>query len=254
MLLAAGCLLAPACLFASDKYASIIIDDLGDNIHRATEAARLPAPVAVAILPDTPYAETTARLARKHGKDVILHMPMQSVRHHHKHASGTLKLHMSERQFVNKLKSSIASIPHLVGINNHMGSLLTRHPGHMKWLMRTLAQQESLFFVDSRTTDKSVALQIANEYDIPSVQRDVFLDPDFDNETVEQQFQRFIRIAREKGAALAIAHPHPVSLQVIREKLDELKRHGIKLVSLTDYVNKRSKQHVSCTGTACAGL
>ena len=64
------------------------------------------------------------------------------------------------------------------GVNNHMGSLLTRHPGHMLWLMRTLQQhgENPLFFVDSRTTVATVARRLAVENGVPNTDRNVFLD------------------------------------------------------------------------------
>lgn len=243
----------PVAAYATERYASIIIDDLGDNLADSKTVAALPAPITLAIMPGTPYSKTTAKLARRNGKEILLHMPMQSVRHHEM-SSGTLHLHMSREQFKHRLKQSLSSIPGVIGLNNHMGSLITRHPGHMGWLMQTLSEHSPMLFVDSRTTKKSVALQIAEEHNIPSVQRDVFLDPTPDAATINQQFDRFISLARNKGAALAIAHPYPNTLKLIRKRLPELKRHGIKLVGISEYVNKKRKQHVSCTGPACTGL
>lgn len=252
-LLAIACTLASAASLAAEPYASIIIDDLGDNLDRSTEVARLPAPISIAIMPNTPYAVTTAKLAHRHGKEVLLHMPMQSVRHHQL-TPDALSLHMTRNQFVDKLKHSLSSIPHLVGINNHMGSLITRHPGHMRWLMSTLTEYESLIFVDSRTTRKSVAQMIAHEHDVPNVRRDVFLDPQFDTATIDAQFDRLIRLSKQNGSALAIAHPHPTTLKLIKSRLASLKQNGIKLVPISEYVSRRSRQHVTCTGTTCAGL
>ena len=253
-----GCLLALVMLplrstLAAELYASIIIDDLGDNLQQVKSVAALPGPVAIAVMPDTPYADRALKLARKQGKQVLLHMPMQAIEHK-KMAPGYLGLHMSREDFIARVRQSLDSLPGVVGLNNHMGSLITRHPGHMGWLMSTLAEKESLLFVDSRTTDQSVAMQIASEYDVPSVQRDVFLDPDYDRATIRRQFDRFISLVRQNGSALAIAHPHPYSLELLRRRLPELAEHGIKLVPLTDYVSRRNRQHVSCSGTACAGM
>lgn len=247
------CSLFSGAALAAEAFASIIIDDLGDNLERAHDVIRLDAPVSIAVLPGTPYAARTAKLAKRHGKDVILHIPMQSIQHSEL-TDGALSLHMSRQQFLDQLGASLDSVPHLVGVNNHMGSLITRHPGHMRWLMDTLSQRGSLFFVDSRTTDQTVALRIADEHGVPGVERDVFLDPAFDEDTIETQFDRFIKLAREKGSALAIAHPHPNTLRLLKKRLKTLQRHGIRLVSISEYVKKRNAQHVTCTGPACAGM
>ncbi len=238
----------------AQPYASIIIDDLGDNYASAKEVTRIPAALTIAILPGTPYAKKTAELANKHGKDVMLHLPMQSISHQNQ-APGMLQLHMSEQQFTTELRQSLQAIPYLKGVNNHMGSLLTRHPGHMKWLMRTLVtHDEDLFFVDSRTTKQSVALQVAREHDIPSVERDVFLDPDASERTIEQQFDRFVRLVKRQGYGLAIAHPYPQSLRMLKNRLASLEANGIRLIPVSEYIKLRRQQHVTCTGAACAGL
>ena len=59
---------------------------------------------------------------------------------------------MSEDELRRTLARNIESTPGIRGINNHMGSLLTRHPGHMAWLMAELNNQNINYFIDSRTT------------------------------------------------------------------------------------------------------
>lgn len=239
----------------AEKYlASLIIDDVGDNYDYINKIVSGSAEITLAILPQTPYAKKIASVAQKHGKEIMLHLPMQSVAHH-KHSPGTLSLHMTKNAFLTQLQINIDAIPNIKGVNNHMGSLMTQHPGYMNLLMQSLAKHPDLYFVDSRTTDKSIASKIAQENNVPTLQRDVFLDPDFDKHTIEQQFERFIRIAKTQGYALAIAHPHPVSMAFIFDNIHKLQQHGIKLVPVSKLIQQRSKQHhVTCTGTTCTGL
>ncbi len=255
---------APLAAATGVYHASIIIDDLGQNLERVEDMIATDIPLTLAILPGTPYAEHTAHLAKRHDKEIMLHLPMQSVRHHHRQTAGTLTLHMSKQAFVRQLKQNLEAVPDIKGINNHMGSLMTRHPGYMSWLMQTLAELDELFFVDSRTTEQSVAARIAREYRVPSLQRDVFLDPEYNTETLDKQFQRFIDIARERGTALAIAHPHPLSIQYLLTNIPRLAQHGIRLVPVSELIRLRQQaatrhpeeesEHVTCTGSTCAGM
>lgn len=242
--------------------ASIIIDDIGQSFDRVERLVNTDIPLTLAILPKTLYARQIAEQAHDNGKEIMVHLPMQSIRHH-KHSPGTLTLHMTEQRFVEEVKQNLASVPHARGVNNHMGSLMTRHPGYMSWLMQTLAGYDNLYFIDSRTTDKTIASGIAEEHGVPNAQRDVFLDPDFDRQTLEQQFQRFIDTARNHGTAIAIAHPHPHSIQYIFDNIGRLQQHGIKLVPVSELLKvqaqTRAKQtednrHASCTGSTCSGL
>lgn len=241
----------------AEKLASIIIDDLGNNLEHGEMAIALPGAVTLAFLPHTLFASELADRANAAGKEVMLHLPLQSVRHH-SHTPGTLQLHMTQAEFVRQLRSNIASVPHIKGINNHMGSLLTRHPGHMNWLMAVLAEEGGLYFIDSRTTTKSVASSFAEKYKVPNMIRDIFLDPDDRPETLRREFSRFIDRANLSGHAIAIAHPYPRTLQFITDHLDELEEQGIKLVPVSELVNRQHRRevnrNVASTGSAGARL
>lgn len=238
----------------AEKYASIIVDDLGNNFDRGKSVIHFPAPVTLAILPKTEFATTLANLAHINKKEIILHLPLQPIQNHDR-SPGTLDLHMTHKEFLSELKSNIKSVPHIKGINNHMGSLLTMHPGYMKWLMKELSVIGNLYFVDSRTSTKSVAADIAIESHVPSLKRDVFLDPDYRPETIKKQFQQFIKIINRQGYAIAIAHPHPRTLQFIKDNLVQLEAHDIELVSVSQLIKlKTGKTYVTCTGTTCTGF
>jgi len=211
---------------------AIIIDDLG-NKSSDEQAVRLPGAIAYAFLPHTPHTNHLAKLAHANNKEVMLHVPMQSMHDDKKLGPGSLTLDMNESDFVKTLQEDLASIPHVQGINNHMGSLLTRHPGHMLWLMQEINRHGDLFFVDSRTTAKSVARMVATENNVPSLTRDVFLDAENNAAFIEKQFDKLLKIARIHGSALAIGHPYPDTMKVLKKRLQQLESEGIDLVPVS---------------------
>jgi len=222
---------------------SIIIDDLGYLKKRDTRAIQLPGSITYAILPHTPHARELAILAHKMNKEVMLHQPMES-QVNTKLGPGGLMLNMTHDQFTAQLKSNLDAIPHVVGINNHMGSLLTQHPGHMRWLMQEVRNQNNLYLVDSYTTKTSILQKIADENWIPNLRRDVFLDSDRDPAKIRMHFKRLLKIARKTGIALAIGHPYPETMAVLEEELPKLANMGIQLIpvsKLLDRDNKRFK-------------
>jgi polysaccharide deacetylase 2 family uncharacterized protein YibQ len=245
---------------SAEKYASIIIDDIGNNFDYGKDIIAMPVALTIAILPKTIYAKDLARLAIRHQKEVMLHLPMQSVENH-EYSPGTLDLHMTRAEFNRQLLSDLNSVPYIRGVNNHMGSLLTRHPGHMAWLMDELSRRGNLYFVDSKTTSQSIADKIASEHNIPNLSRDFFLDADDNESAIRKQFARFIKKINQRGYALAIAHPYPNTIQFLQIHLGELAEQGISLIpvsSLIKTVNhitpQRDDNHVACTRTTCTGL
>ena len=243
------------------KLASIIIDDVGNNLEYGRDIIELPVALTIAILPGTTYAHDLARLAADRRKEVMLHLPMQSVEHHD-HAPGRLDLHMTNREFRQQLRKNLSAVPYIRGVNNHMGSLLTRHPGHMAWLMDELSKQGGLYFIDSKTTSKSIADQIAVEYDVPNMSRDFFLDPDDEEGTLRRQFDRFIDKVKRRGYALAIAHPYPKTIRFLQQNIGELEQAGITVIPVSELIKTADKKftedtgdhHVACTSTACSRL
>jgi len=121
-------------------------------------------------------------------------------------------------------------VPHAIGVNNHMGSLLTRYPGHMSWLMKSL-KSHNKFYVDSVTSSHSVAGHVAKGLQLPYLRRDVFLDNVQIDSDIEFQFEELIRIAKRNGLAVAIGHPYPETIAVLSKNLLLLDKYGVKLVS-----------------------
>ncbi len=220
---------------------SIIIDDLGNLKQRDLRAIHLPADITYAFLPRTPHAVELANLAYSLGKEVILHLPMESVQHNAL-GPGGLTLNMSREQFLHQLRDDISAIPHIVGINNHMGSLLTQHPGHMRWLMRELGQRDDLYFVDSYTTKASIAVSAANENWVPNIRRDVFLDSDRDPAKIRAELYRAVKLARRHGIALAIGHPYPETLTVLEQEIPKLTAAGVEILPVSQLLDKHMQR------------
>jgi polysaccharide deacetylase 2 family uncharacterized protein YibQ len=210
---------------------SIIIDDIGYRRADDRRALELPGPVALAILPHSPHAAEMSALAAGRGKEVLLHLPMEPAESSMRDflGPGALFLDMSREDFVSTLAADLESVPHATGVNNHMGSLLTRHAGRMEWLMDAL-RLHGKFYVDSMTSNLSVAGEVATRYRVPHLRRDVFLDNRQNTGDIRAQFRRLIDVARRRGRALAIGHPRPETLAVLEEELPLLARYGVRLV------------------------
>ena len=135
----------------------IVIDDLGNNLEYGRRAVDLPGAVTYAILPHTPLAKKLAFYATRvnHRKDIIIHMPMESI-NHKRLGPGGLETHQDQQAFVATLHKAFDAIPFAKGLSNHMGSKLTALPDRMQWLMTELGKT-SLYFIDSKTTGSSTA-------------------------------------------------------------------------------------------------
>ena len=211
---------------------AIVIDDIG---YRKTDrdSLKLHGNFTYSILPHTPFGKTLADQAHQHHHDILLHIPMQAE-NGKKLGPGALTVNMSEKNIRNSLQSSFNEIPYAIGINNHMGSLLTQLYRPMVWTMRFL-KQKHVMFLDSLTTNKSKAGRIARYLEVPELNRSVFLDNKLTPKYIKKQFLQLIHQAKysHSKTAIAIAHPHPETIKNLVLLLPMLAKENIELVPIS---------------------
>lgn len=171
-------------------------------------------------MPHSPNAKHIATLAHNHGNDVIIHLPMAPMAKQPLE-KDTLFPYMNENEVKQIVANAIVRVPYAVGVNNHMGSLMTSNLNGMQHIMKALSEY-SMFFLDSKTIGRTKVKQAASDYNIPVVVRDVFLDDEQKENSIAHQFDLAIAIARKKGYAIAIGHPYPQTVNVLRRKLVNL--------------------------------
>lgn len=217
---------------------AIIIDDLGDRFRDGRRVIDLPGQLTFGIIPYTPFAKKLAHYATAQDKEILLHLPMEAMKDKYLGKAG-LHSAMSRDEFFASLKTSLSYIKNIRGVSNHMGSRLTQNTQMMGWLMQGISQRGDLYFVDSRTIDTSRALVSAREEGIAHATRDVFLDHSRDPVKMKNQWKHFIKQAKRKGSAIAIAHPYPETIRFLKDALAELEENNIRLVPVSELIQWR---------------
>jgi len=218
----------------------IIIDDMGYDKTLGQRAIDLPGALCFSFLPYAPFTSELAENAFSHGKEVLAHIPMQSFEPKNLGKDG-LTWAMDKSELTEKLIAQIAEVPHAIGMNNHMGSLLTQDRESMQWVVAALqgSTTEGLFFLDSRTTKYTVAERVAFESGLATARRDVFFDHTDNEQAIKEQFQSLVSLAKEQGFAIGIGHPKRNTLKVLFEVLNQLDDYGVVLVPLSKQLLKK---------------
>jgi hypothetical protein len=215
---------------------AICIDDLGEDITGTEAALRLPPAVALSFLP---YPETTpafAAEARARGHVVLAHIPMQALSAVNP-GPMALMVGMAPDEVLRRLTWSLERVPGAAGINNHEGSRFTADAGALAPVMQVL-KARGLFFFDSRTTPASRGEAAARAAGVRSVGRDIFLDDDQSEAAVRHQLDLLVTTAKRQGVAVAIGHPHAVTLRILAAWLKQ--DHGVKLVPLDEAMRTKA--------------
>lgn len=213
---------------------AIVIDDLGYNLSAPTQLLSLNLPVTFSIVPQERYSREVAERVRRAGREFIVHLPMEPAGYPHDDPGpNALLLKMDDETLQARLTRHLDSLPGAHGASNHMGSAFTADSGRMAIVQETLARR-GMLFLNSKTSATPVPEAIARARGYAYLERDVFLDNERSETAIRAQLDRAIARARENGQAVAIGHPYPETLRVLRERLPRLSAEGVLLVPISE--------------------
>jgi polysaccharide deacetylase 2 family uncharacterized protein YibQ len=217
---------------------AVVIDDMGVVKKYSKQAIALNGALTLSFLPyaDDLPAQTAA--AKAAGHELMVHIPMQPMGNANT-GINALTTTLSAEELQRRIDWNFSQFSGFVGMNNHMGSKFTQDRALLQPVMLALKKQGG-YFLDSRTTPKSVAGAVAAENGLATLNRDVFLDDVDSLAAVEKQLAHLEKIALKTGQAVAIGHPRPNTLNALRQWLPTLASKQITLVPLSHLMLKKT--------------
>lgn len=218
---------------------ALVVDDMGNSEEALDELLGLGEPVTVSILPYSPYALETASRAHEKGLEVLLHLPLESLNGNGSESGteGLIRSGMSEEEVRSLVGEELDRVPYVRGVNNHMGSKVTADAAMMREILEPI-RERGLFFLDSRTSGKSVAYDVAVGMGVPAVSRQVFLDADGDTGRIKERLLELFRIGRRDGRAVGICHPFKETLRTLKENFGLLRSYGLEAVFASEMAGR----------------
>lgn len=219
---------------------ALVIDDLGYASLDRTEAfLTMGVPLTVTILPAQKHSARVAQRAAELGHQVLLHLPMEPIGYPTTNpGEGAILVDMSASEIRHLTERHLEDVPGAVGISNHMGSMATQDRPTMTAILE-LCGREGLYFLDSRTTPRSLVGRLAREMKTPCVRNDLFLDHERTVENVSARLNELVQLARDQGSAVGIFHPHEVCLETIPPEIERHRTEGVRFVSVLDLDQSR---------------
>ena len=203
-----------------------VFDDAGHNLEQLQYFLDLPFPCTIAVLPKLPNSRETARRIRAAGKELILHQPMQALNPNVDPGKGAVKPGMNREEIKKIVASNVEEIGPIAGMNNHEGSLITSDEEAMEAVLE-LCREKNIYFLDSRTSSKSVVPQVAKKLNMSIWERAVFLDNKRDKAYMKKQIIDGLEIASQRGEAIMIGHVFTVDLAILlKEMYSDLTQEG----------------------------
>jgi polysaccharide deacetylase 2 family uncharacterized protein YibQ len=214
---------------------AVVIDDAGVAQRRTARAMELPAPLTIAFIPYSDNLEKQTRAARSRGHELLLHIPMEPGGGDEDPGHNALLTSLHRDEIMRRFRWALDRFDGYVGVNNHMGSKFMARPDLVKPVLEEI-HERGLLFLDSRTDHKTVGTSLAQSLGMPHATRNVFLDNDLDAEKIRSQLAELERVARARGHAIAIGHPHDVTTETLAEWIPEARARGFVLVPVSTIV------------------
>lgn len=209
---------------------AVVIDDMGAGLKDLDALTAIGVPLTFSVIPGLAKATQVAQTAHTRGYEVMIHLPMEPTEYPKRRVeANALLTAQNEAEISERMRSYFAQVPHAVGANNHMGSRFTERKDKMQPVIAAL-KEKGLFFIDSRTSPRSVAYSLARDLKVPAGTRSVFLDNAQDVAAIRTQLQAAAALARKKGGVVAICHPHPATIAALSAELPKLAGEGVSLV------------------------
>ncbi len=228
----------PAPEAAGRPMVAVVIDDMGVDRGRSRAIADLPGPLTTAFLSYADDLRAQTRAARRRGHELLVHMAMEPRSTAVDPGPDVLRVSDSNSRIRALVADILARFDGVVGVNNHMGSRFTADERAMRTVLGVL-KERGMLFLDSLTTDRSVAAAVAGELELPFAERHVFLDNQNDVALVRRQLTELERVAEAHGYAVGIGHPRDATIAALAEWLPELEAKGLVLVPLSAVVRER---------------
>lgn len=217
---------------------ALVIDDLGLSQARVRRTIALPGPITLAFLPYGHNLPKLAKEGRDAGHELIIHVNMEPKDHDVDPGPKALLTSLGEAEIRKRLDWAFAQFDGYIGISNHMGSRFTEWPDGMEIVVRAVKRRGLLYF-DSVTSTKSVGPALARAHGAAYASRDIFLDHNRDKKAIARQLVQTERLARRRGYAIAIGHPHGVTLDVLEKWIPDAVARGFVMVPLSTIVRRR---------------
>ncbi len=211
---------------------ALIIDDMGMTPSVEARVLRFSAAVTLSYLPYAPHVQEQVDQAKARGHDVLLHYPMEPLGKANP-GPDALRVGQTPQVWAELMDKNLNKFAGYSGVNNHMGSRFTRDQKGMEAVAEAL-HQKGVFFVDSRTNPASVAEKVMREKGVKTISRDVFLDDTPSLPAIRGELERLERVARRQGTAVAIGHPHLVTIQALESWFPEAEKRGFRFVPVRE--------------------
>ena len=219
---------------------ALVIAGLGlSNVVTGTAIETLPPEITLAFSIYGNNLEQWIDKARGTGHEIMLMLPMEPYNFPaNDPGPDTLQVDQSKAEILKRLHTVLSSATRYIGVTNDMGSKFTSSEEAMTPVLNDI-KKRGLLFMDSRTSQYSVAARLARELRVPRAVNNRYIDNDLSEAEILERLEELENVARTYGAAAGIGRPYPVTIRTLAEWAEGLEEKGFVLVPVSAIANRQ---------------
>ncbi|HYD17401.1 MAG TPA: divergent polysaccharide deacetylase family protein [Patescibacteria group bacterium] len=226
-----------------EGYVSIVITDIGmseaDTIRAIQE---MPPEVALAFSPYAPALAEAIKTATDKKHEALILLPMEPA-NYPKDDPGpqALLMRQSDDDNARRLDAILQKADGAIGAVNFMGSALLQDEKNVGLLLSAL-QKRGVLFIENPQGTKSVGTETAARLRAPYLLADLRIDATASELDIQQQLLKLENLAKQRGYAVGVAQPFPVTFNMLANWTAHLSQRGIKLVPVSALWKEKERQ------------
>lgn len=213
----------------------LIVSGLGISEQMTKQALEtLPPEVAFAYSPYTNIAslESFTQQGLSEKRENILLLPMEPISYP-KDDPGPKALlsRASVKQNTDHLNWLLSRTANITGVMNYMGSRFLTDSNNLRPVFNAINRNRLFFIEDAGNANYRLAETTARIAKTPYMAADITIDETLTENDIRLKLVALEKRAADRGYAIGILHPYPVSLQTVDNWTDTLARRGFRLLA-----------------------
>lgn len=219
----------------------VIIKGMGLSTSSTLEAFELPKEVTFGFSPYSPKLEEWVKKSKAASHEVVLNIPMETNDYRTDNPGPySLLLQSSVDDNLTRLKMLLGLVKDYSAIYSDSTETFTHSAVAIKPVLEML-QKEGKYFVYGGGYANYSLIQVADSLSYPILVNDVVLDEDIAASAINEQFELAEKTAKEKGFAVIMARPYPISVRMLKSWLSKTEEKGIVIRPVSVLLGKAFK-------------
>jgi polysaccharide deacetylase 2 family uncharacterized protein YibQ len=218
---------------------AVLVKGLGMSASTTEQALNIKEDVTLGFSPYSPYLNDWVKNALDKGRDVMLHLPMEAGDFGtHDPGPYSLLVRLPMEDNLRRLSVVLSRTVRYAGVYTDQDERFTSVLGSAAPILQELKKRD-IDLVYGGGYERYSFIQLAEKMGYPIVAADVHVNSVADRDKALAQFDDAVASAQEKGYAVVMTSPYPVTIRLLEQWINGLSPEKAKIVPVSYLLAKK---------------